>query len=89
MTAANLLGLYYVAFPFHVIYFKSSLQPKSTVPTTFCILGKHYYGIELSFLFTLDIYNIFIKSLQTIIISFLISTNKNKYESNQIYIQLN
>ena len=35
ITAANLFGLYYVALPFHVIYFKSSLQPKSTVPTTF------------------------------------------------------
>jgi hypothetical protein len=35
ITAANLLGLYYVAFPFHVISFRSSLHPKFTVPTTF------------------------------------------------------
>lgn len=35
MTAANLLGLYSVAFPFQVIYLRSNLQPKLTVPTTF------------------------------------------------------
>jgi len=41
ITAAKRLGLYYVALPFQVISFKSNLHPKSTVPTTFCILGKH------------------------------------------------
>ena len=35
ITAAKRFGLYYVALPFQVIYLRSSLQPKSTVPTTF------------------------------------------------------
>ena len=46
MTAAKRLGLYYVALPFQVIYLRSSLQPKSTVPTTFWIRGRHSYGME-------------------------------------------
>lgn len=54
MTAANLLGLYYVALPFQVIYFKSSLHPRLTVPTTFWILGRDCYGI-LSIFVTLEI----------------------------------
>ena len=51
MTAANLLGLYYVALPFHVISFRSNLHPKLTVPTTFCIFGKHSSGTTLIFLY--------------------------------------
>ncbi len=39
ITAANRLGLYSVALPFQVISLRSSLHPKLTVPTTFCILG--------------------------------------------------
>ena len=35
ITAANRFGLYSVALPFQVIYFKSNLHPRSTVPTTF------------------------------------------------------
>ncbi len=47
MTAANLLGLYSVALPFHVISLRSSLQPKLTVPTTFCIFGRDCSGTPL------------------------------------------
>lgn len=48
ITAANRFGLYSVALPFQVIYLRSSLHPKSTVPTTFWILGRHSSGMELS-----------------------------------------
>lgn len=44
MTAAKRLGLYSVAFPFHVISLRSSLHPRLTVPTTFCTLGWHASG---------------------------------------------
>lgn len=56
MTAANLLGLYYVALPFQVIYLRSSLQPKLTVPTTFWILGRHCYGTLRLLLYIIVLY---------------------------------
>jgi len=44
MTAAKRFGLYSVALPFQVISLRSSLHPRFTVPTTFCIFGWHYSG---------------------------------------------